>query len=821
MKNVLDYLNSNPWIYIIVYEILARTIPTDSKYYSILSLVDRIWPNLKKGGGLHIIFLFCSLVANAQLNYNAKSIRFTPQDTTTFPQAYWIRGTVIRQSDTDSLYMYNGLNADSTGRHWELVNGGSGGGGGSVNFANNLITLSGDTAQLGGTATKNTNLNLNGKQLNIFDSNSQIYEQNGYLDLESFPSSGNGVGRLEIFPQRLTITATDTSNQGTYLLEIGKKNTASSNGFSVVTGTVSGGVSDRLNIDSAGRVKITPIGVAGTNGKVFTSDANGFGTWQTPSSGSPAGSNTQIQYNNSGAFGASSSFTWDNTNKILAMTGAAPTLDLNGSSVGVLSSGSGDLELLIAASSKSLLINNSGSANNLTFHETPVGTWNIFPSGTGTNLKVNTVSSTSSGGIQFVTGNASTTASGDITLQTGTAVGTRGSIVFNALNLNNGLSRWLAPNGSGSGDPNLFFGQSAGVTSPTNGYNIAIGASALNNLTSGQFNTAIGAFALNGSTTANQNTAIGYLAIGNNFPVTGGNNVAIGRAAMQNVNSGSLNVAIGDAAGNSLTTGTQNTFVGRISGLTQTTANNNTFIGYTSGSANTSGNQNTFIGSGAGSQNTTGSDNLYAGFQAGAETTINGNRNVFLGSQVIGENQLTSNDNVAVGYNALGLGFTSGSFNNVFGSQAASSITSGQYNIVFGYKASMSDDPTVAIKQGSQNVAIGYRANVADSSGNGQLSIQNAIYGKSNTLNVTGDAIATGFIGFYNKVPTYHVDIKGTTANSDLIFNVAKSDGNSAINVSTTSSGVLIIKLPNLPTSCSGLATGTLANVATVLTICP
>ena len=38
-------------------------------------------------------------------------------------------------------------------------------------------------------------------------------------------------------------------------------------------------------------------------------------------SGSPAGSNTEIQYNSSGSFGASSNFTWDNTNSILRIVG--------------------------------------------------------------------------------------------------------------------------------------------------------------------------------------------------------------------------------------------------------------------------------------------------------------------------------------------------------------------------------------------------------------------------------------------------------------------------------------------------------------------
>jgi len=43
----------------------------------------------------------------------------------------------------------------------------------------------------------------------------------------------------------------------------------------------------------------------------------GDGTCNTPAATTPAGSNTQVQYNNSGAFGASADFTWDQTNKVL------------------------------------------------------------------------------------------------------------------------------------------------------------------------------------------------------------------------------------------------------------------------------------------------------------------------------------------------------------------------------------------------------------------------------------------------------------------------------------------------------------------------
>lgn len=62
------------------------------------------------------------------------------------------------------------------------------------------------------------------------------------------------------------------------------------------------------------------------NGRVLTSDANGVASWSTTASigAVPGGSNTDVQFNNSGAFGGSPALTWNGT--ALSILDTAPAL---------------------------------------------------------------------------------------------------------------------------------------------------------------------------------------------------------------------------------------------------------------------------------------------------------------------------------------------------------------------------------------------------------------------------------------------------------------------------------------------------------------
>jgi hypothetical protein len=182
MKQIIDYLQQNyVWILPILYEVVVRLIPTDSKYYSLISIVDRLWPNLKKGGGLHIlIFCLVSFAATAQKNTYTNTVYFYNSTDTTEQQhirnmlqdAYGNTGGLYYDKGRNKFRVWSGVCPD-TSQHagcWvDLIS--NGGSGGLVNFANNGIGLSGDTVQLGFPLTKNTTIDLNSKNLHLGNSN--------------------------------------------------------------------------------------------------------------------------------------------------------------------------------------------------------------------------------------------------------------------------------------------------------------------------------------------------------------------------------------------------------------------------------------------------------------------------------------------------------------------------------------------------------------------------------------------------------------------------------------------------------------------------
>ena len=78
-------------------------------------------------------------------------------------------------------------------------------------------------------------------------------------------------------------------------------------------------VSTTANLGAVGNITIT----GGSNGQVLTTNGSGNLTWQTATggNGSPGGSNTQIQYNDNGAFGGSPFLTFNDATNTVQVAG--------------------------------------------------------------------------------------------------------------------------------------------------------------------------------------------------------------------------------------------------------------------------------------------------------------------------------------------------------------------------------------------------------------------------------------------------------------------------------------------------------------------
>lgn len=252
----------------------------------------------------------------------------------------------------------------------------------------------------------------------------------------------------------------------------------------------------------------------------------------------------------------------------------------------------------------------------------------------------------------------------------------------------------LGATGAGS----VGFGAKALSSTATGVGNTAVGEGALQKTTSGELNTAIGREALPELTTGKFNVAIGPKA-GSKI-TTAENEIAIGRETLQTLATGSEGViAIGHSAAKLAEEGF---FVaigsGALSSLTKTTTSGTVAIGRNALNKVQTGAGNTAVGYKA-LEETTGEGNTAFGAEAGQGISIDG------GNTVIGNRAgkaITGAGNVAIGVSALETG--SGFENVVVGGYAAISMTSANTCVAIGYESLEKN------KTGKENVVIGTKA---------------------------------------------------------------------------------------------------------------
>lgn len=324
----------------------------------------------------------------------------------------------------------------------------------------------------------------------------------------------------------------------------------------------------------------------------------------------------------------------------------------------------------------------------------------------------------------YVTGSAatnywqrSTTTVSPATL--GDAITTTGVVAAGNITSTNDVSIHGITVGEGAGSQrsNTVVGYKALPSNTTGDYNVAIGDSAMFNAITVSRSVAIGhraLYAVSQSSTGvvyqSDNTAVGYKVMSFLDP-TGhaSNNTGVGSEALANVQYGLNNTAVGLWALKQLDSGFENSAGGVQSFGVNTTGSYNAGWGMASGNANTTGQFNSFFG-----------------YQGGYRNTI-------------------------------------GSHNATFGNAAMAFNTTGSYNTALG------DAALQYLGSGSKNVAIGYDAQIADSTADGQLSIQNIIYGAGNTSGGSTN-ISTGSISIGKKNATSGIklDVAGTIGASGM-----------------------------------------------------
>ena len=374
--------------------------------------------------------------------------------------------------------------------------------------------------------------------------------------------------------------------------------------------------------------------------------------------GAAAGSNTQVQYNSSGALAGSANLTFNGTTLVAN--------DITDSSLTV--------NRVVYAGTAGNLVNSA----NFTFNGTTV------------------------------------TMANDASIS-GLTVGKGGGIATNSTAV--GLQALY--NASSTGTENSAFGRQALYSLTSGGSDVAVGNYALYLNTTGNYNTALGYSALQNNTTASNNTAVGYQAGYSN--TTGTNNMYVGfqagsgatgsfstcvgyQAGQNNTDavygndffgnsagrsntSGGANLAVGGSAFLTNTTGSFNTAIGWASTYRNTTGANNASLGMQSLYNNTTGSQNTAVGRDSLYSNTTASNNTAVGYQAGYSNTT-GIRSTLIGTEAgYSANPSSSVGNTLVGwqagYNSTGNGNT---FIGVNGTDAAVGwrMTTGSKNTILG-----------------------------------------------------------------------------------------------------------------------------------------
>ena len=368
---------------------------------------------------------------------------------------------------------------------------------GSGTFAGSLLPNANSTFDLGTSTSRWKDLYLSGTT--IYIGNSTLASSNGNLILT------NGDGGQLIVSGNGTTTSTSITNQNSNVI--------------VNPTTINFGVNGNANV-----FKLTGTGanVTGTLSATGNAAVSGILTdnyyyangQPLDVGGNPAGSNTQIQFNNNGEFGASSNFTFNTATNLLTVTGNVAATNAN-------------LGNIVTAN---YLVSNSGCVL--------VGTGAIAVIGTAAGIFNSSIADINLGLLANIVVGSTT---GNVTIQ--------GNLIAN----NN-----VTVTGNVSG--NLLTGTLTTASQPNiTSTGTLASLSVTGNITSGNLSTTGNITSGNLSTTGNissGNLIVSYLSVTGN--INSGNLSTSGNVSSGNVSSGNLSITGNISSGNLSTSGNIN-----------------------------------------------------------------------------------------------------------------------------------------------------------------------------------------------------------------------------------------------------------------------
>lgn len=612
----------------------------------------------------------------------------------------------------------------------QFNNSGVFGGSANLTFNGTTLTAAAFSGPLTGSVTGNVTGNVSGTALNV----------TGVVAI-----ANGGTGQSTQANALTAITGTQTS--GYYVRSNGTSSSLSALQAADMTGAVA--IANGGTGATSANAALTALGaqatlVSGTNIKTINSTSL-LGAGNLSVVTAPAGSNTEIQFNNFGSFGSSSGLSWLAGTNTLNVTAISVT---NNSTIGGILIGKG---YAYVADSTAIGYGALSSTSNSGNGVTAIGYQSLTSNTTGSYsvaVGANSLTTNTTGNYNVGVGYQA--------LKTNLGGGSNSAVGYNSMYTN------------GSGSYNSALGTSSLYSNTTGQYNAAVGLQAMYSNTTGIYNIGVGVYALSSNTTGLDNVAIGrealYSGVTSNYGTAVGSrsqyyvnnttfgfnntNVSVGYESLRGSttaasNTGANNVAIGYQPMIGNTSGTDNVSIGYQSMNLNSTGSNNIAIGSLSLNQNFTGSQNVAIGQGA-ITNGTGSTNVAIGYNSfvgtsgvspGANNTAVGpytmytNRGGSKGTAIGAESQyyayiqntVFDNTNVSVGYQSLRgsttPGNNTGSGNTAIGWQSYLNNSSGIYGVAVGYQA------LTANTTGSGNTGVGYRALSATTTGGGNTSI--------------------------------------------------------------------------------------------------